>query len=704
MLARAFKGTARGYYVDVGAYDPEIDSVTRHFYDSGWSGINIDPVPAHIAKFHVSRPRDVNLGVAIGARAGSLPFFDFSPTGLSTLNADVARDMRALGFAAREIEVPVMTLRDVLDRHAPGVVDFLKIDAEGAEVDVLAGADFTRHRPRVLVIEATAPMSSTPTQGGWEPALLQKGYLFAWFDGLNRFYVRREDADLLQHFRVQPNVFDDYWRAADARRSIAEQQQRERQAWHARASRGVLARARDFVRTRRDGEAKSPTCDGPPVIYLECTSTYRFDHRAGISRVVHNVLRHFHALAPSRGYSVVPVFAEGGEFRRAPVAPDGSLLSQTQGRGHSLERSRARRYLDGIAGAMPRGPLRNAFLAPSSEPGVARLLRGAAKGATRLRSGWHRTGADDVVRIGAGDILFHIDLSLATSLSRPRARARERGAHVCAIVYDLIPILHSEIWPPRFAEDFREWLGGVLTDCAQIFTISRAVKAELEGFRAALPAGSFRAGQSVDWFHLGYDMHAAADLGQPRAALREVFDAGVPVLLSVGWLDPRKNQARVVEALSRLRARGVDAKLLIAGKRGVGAASVLEAIRSHGDLADRISVFHDLDDDELRYAMRNASALVYASYAEGFGLPLVEGLWAGMPAFASDIPVFREVADGHAVFFDPFDVESIAGVLEAFLVRAEYPAALRGTPFRWISWQASMVKLFDMLLSGVPKR
>ena len=91
-------------------------------------------------------------------------------------------------------------------------------------------------------------MTSTPTHAGWEPALLRSGYLFAWFDGLNRFYVRREDADLLRHFRVQPNVFDDYWRASDARRAVAEEQDRRRRAqWPRR----VLSRLRGWVRGRR---------------------------------------------------------------------------------------------------------------------------------------------------------------------------------------------------------------------------------------------------------------------------------------------------------------------------------------------------------------------------------------------------------------------------------------------------------------------
>jgi FkbM family methyltransferase len=212
MLARALQGVAQGFYIDVGAFDPNVDSVTRHFYEHGWRGINIDPIPAQLAAFTRVRPRDVNLCLAAGARSGTLRCFDFSPVGLSTLDAEVAAVMRARGYEYREIDVPVRTLAEIIDEHGDATIDFLKIDVEGAEADVLAGCDFERHRPRIVVVEATAPMSPRATHDAWEPTLLRHGYVFAWFDGLNRFYVRREDADLLQHFRVQPNVFDDYVR------------------------------------------------------------------------------------------------------------------------------------------------------------------------------------------------------------------------------------------------------------------------------------------------------------------------------------------------------------------------------------------------------------------------------------------------------------------------------------------------------------
>jgi FkbM family methyltransferase len=210
LLARALAGVDQGYYIDVGAFDPDVDSVTRHFYDAGWCGINIEPAAAQLALFTRTRLRDTNLNVALGRTNGTLTFHDFSPLGVSTLDPVVADEMRARGFAEREITVPVVTLAQVCRDHDVRKIDFLKIDVEGYETEVLAGHDWNFVRPRILLVEATRPMSTTPSFDAWEPMILRQGYLFAWFDGLNRYYVRREDADLLAHFRIPPNIFDGY--------------------------------------------------------------------------------------------------------------------------------------------------------------------------------------------------------------------------------------------------------------------------------------------------------------------------------------------------------------------------------------------------------------------------------------------------------------------------------------------------------------
>ncbi|MCC6475163.1 MAG: FkbM family methyltransferase, partial [Burkholderiales bacterium] len=212
LLNRVFRSKPQGFYIDVGACDPSALSVTKFFYDLGWHGINIEPVPEAWKRFQEARPRDINLNVAAGARRGRRVFHQSAQIAFSSFDAQLAAAAPGLQ-AAKEYEVEVRTLAEICAEHKVSEIDFLKIDVEGAEQEVLEGADLTRWRPRVLVIEESPPHHSAngPAQPWqhWEPAVLQAGYALALATGLNRFYLRREDESLRSCFGYPPAIEND---------------------------------------------------------------------------------------------------------------------------------------------------------------------------------------------------------------------------------------------------------------------------------------------------------------------------------------------------------------------------------------------------------------------------------------------------------------------------------------------------------------
>jgi FkbM family methyltransferase len=213
LLRRVFGGVERGFYIDVGAFDPVEGSITKHFYDRGWSGINVEASPVAAAKFEAARPRDVTLVMGASDRPGELDFFEFAGrlSGLSTFErAEAEAHVKAREAAYVKRRVPTTTLAEICERHAVGDISFLSVDVEGHELAVLRGADWRRWRPRVVVVEATRPMSSEPSHESWEPVLLGADYLFATFDGLNRYYVRAEDRGDVEKLKTPVNIFDDY--------------------------------------------------------------------------------------------------------------------------------------------------------------------------------------------------------------------------------------------------------------------------------------------------------------------------------------------------------------------------------------------------------------------------------------------------------------------------------------------------------------
>jgi FkbM family methyltransferase len=202
ILGYVFKDQKSGFYVDVGANDPDVMSVTKYFYRVGWRGINIEPIPELVEKLNRSRPDDTNKGVAISDKAGELTFFKFTATGLSTLSPKIAASHRAKGYEFTKIKIPVTTLNAVLEEHAKDKpeITFMNVDVEGFEKQVFSSIDFKRYHPRVIMAESTAPLTEDPTHQLWESMLIDNGYIFAVDDGLNRYYVHNSQESLLPRF------------------------------------------------------------------------------------------------------------------------------------------------------------------------------------------------------------------------------------------------------------------------------------------------------------------------------------------------------------------------------------------------------------------------------------------------------------------------------------------------------------------------
>lgn len=238
MLWRALRHVENGMYVDIGAQDPVVDSVSKAFYEHGWRGLHVEPVPFYAERLRQDRPDEIVLQAALGETEGTVTLNIIPGTGLSTaVDAHANRHLEA-GFVPQLTVVPMLTVKTALHMLAGRDVHWLKIDVEGYEKQVLLGWDATVLRPWIMVIEATVPGSSETDYAEWEPLVIAAGYQFVYFDGLNRFFVAQEHPELVAAFVSPPNVFDDFqlsghgswglFRGVEAQRqAAAEKAQRE---------------------------------------------------------------------------------------------------------------------------------------------------------------------------------------------------------------------------------------------------------------------------------------------------------------------------------------------------------------------------------------------------------------------------------------------------------------------------------------------
>lgn len=242
MLWRALNHVENGFYIDVGANDPSIDSVTRAFYERGWSGLNIEPLNNHFADLQRERPRDINLRCVVGPARGEIEIWESDVRGWATVDKTVIEKHIAQGYAGKFHHVPMLPLAEICAQNVHQAIHFLKIDVEGFETSVLEGADFQHFRPWIVVVEATRPNSKEEAHLQWEALLVSANYDFVYADGLNRFYLAREHGELAPAFKYPPNVFDDF--------RLAVQVQAEKRAEVAEAHAWAMENSRSWRYTR----------------------------------------------------------------------------------------------------------------------------------------------------------------------------------------------------------------------------------------------------------------------------------------------------------------------------------------------------------------------------------------------------------------------------------------------------------------------
>jgi FkbM family methyltransferase len=211
ILNRVFREVESGFYVDVGAWDPDRDSVTRHFYEKDWAGINIEPIEYYYKRLEKMRPRDINLNIAISEREDWVQIVEVVGSGMSSIESEAVQAAKEHGLKSRLKMIQSLPLNEVLKRHAKDkLIHFLKIDVEGHELAVIKSLDWSFFRPVVVIVEAVGFLGEHPDWVSWDNLLVEAQYEFVYFDGLNRFYLRAENLDLKTRFSSPPNFFDGF--------------------------------------------------------------------------------------------------------------------------------------------------------------------------------------------------------------------------------------------------------------------------------------------------------------------------------------------------------------------------------------------------------------------------------------------------------------------------------------------------------------
>ena len=307
---------------------------------------------------------------------------------------------------------------------------------------------------------------------------------------------------------------------------------------------------------------------------------------------------------------------------------------------------------------------------------------------------------ESLVLIQAGDVFFCPDLYLDypfTALST----LQQRGLRVVFTIYDIIGLSDPWLFPRAYNLAFTDWLVGVMTVADAIICDSRSVADEVKKWLQQHP-NARQSPLPIGYFHLGADLESSKPTegtSQDEASMLAVLRER-PTLLMVGTVEPRKGHAPALDALETLWKDGTDINLVIVGKEGWRSHALVRRLRRHPQRNKQLFWLEKVSDALLMQLYAQSTALLAASFAEGFGLPLIEAAHYGLLVIARDIPVFHEVAGDFAFYFPNTDSAALADSLRHWLQLHAEGQAPRSADMPYLTWAQSTQQLLKVILEN----
>jgi hypothetical protein len=209
ILNRAFTDKKQGFFLDIGAQHPVIDSVSRHFILNGWNGILVEPVPAYAILLKEEYPHISVLQKYVGKK-GKREMYIVADTGLSTSDELLAQAYKNSGLNISNEICEGMTLDEIFEFIGEVDIDWMKIDAENSEVEILNSWKSENVKPTIVVLEVLDPLHKSQINNEVTELMKSKGYIEVYFDGLNKFFLSKNHGEMKIHFDLPPNIFDSF--------------------------------------------------------------------------------------------------------------------------------------------------------------------------------------------------------------------------------------------------------------------------------------------------------------------------------------------------------------------------------------------------------------------------------------------------------------------------------------------------------------
>jgi alpha-1,2-rhamnosyltransferase len=295
-----------------------------------------------------------------------------------------------------------------------------------------------------------------------------------------------------------------------------------------------------------------------------------------------------------------------------------------------------------------------------------------------------------------GDLLLLIDSSWVYSIWHAVKGVKSKNVKVGLVVHDIFQVTQPHLFPPAVVERFLIWIDQAIKNVDFFIGVSQTTRDEVKGYvKSKFP--SVESVVQFESFQLGAVIDNVGRKGRIRPELKKIFEGYNKhnTYLTVGTIEPRKNHKYLLDAFDEIWRQCPDVNLCIVGRISWFFDGIEKRIKQHIRYNKSLLMYHNLSDTELDYCYRHSKALVYPSIAEGFGLPLVEALYKGLPVLASDIPVFREVGKDFCTYFDINQPRCLAKLIIGIESQGKMPQVRNIGEYQLPDWNDSCRELLS---------
>lgn len=699
VLWRALAHVERGFYVDIGARDPVVDSVSLAFYEQGWRGVHIEPGADNADKLRAARPDEDVIQTTVAQEAGD-------------------------GSEIRPASIPSQPLSAILSPHGDRDIHWMKIDMDGMEARAIKSWLPSKARPWVVVVGSTKPKSAD--HAAWEADLLDIGYEFVYFDGLKRYYLSVEHPELRPRFDVGPNYLDvDKQPVQDelASRGRSEKMVLEAYLAEEKGPRPALEnrlaatcaptswRIISPVRTARraaswlgygiwswatlkPGTRPWRVARRSAVQFADCLNSHprlaapakwilrRFPTLTNQLHAVVQAERYFQAFEPqasSAGRRLLPdAVASPSTSRRGPAISLRSEIDKVDEPQGRLDRvffwiestrsfprnSGIQRVTRMLARSLMEQGVRLVPVARGAKPGhfkpaTTEDLVHMAKWNGPAPEQWSPWIDPTAAGANAWFVMPELPLDLPASAREALLdQAARFGLRTAAIFYDAIPWKMRNQFPIGLAIAHHEYMR-LLSRFDLVFPISEYSRRDLLGVLADSLETQQAADQKIIAIALPGELpEIPRTKEQEQRSARDVLS-----IFSVCSLEPRKNIGTLLDAFTSVRQRTSESlELTIVGRF---IPRISDGVRTAIMTTPGVTWIENVDDAQLQALYVDADFTVFPSIEEGFGLPILESLWKGRPCICADFGAMAEVAEGGGcLMVDVRDTRQLADAIE----------------------------------------